>query len=351
MASRRKKPVTDVVAGEHIFPDTRLTQKVYRWKELVAKKRHKEAMKLLEEIIIESTPMFERFAQHEFFHKDVELPVLVSAAQEKVVRWLISWQPAKGRLFTWFSKCAKNAFRSEVVKVRQWRRRFHTYGPTQSKDERGLEALFGAIDPTVNRHALSSEIVRRISDIQSRWGDPQEIGCLRYILSSLMESQDRAIDKQAVIRGAAYCWGVSFESAKFFYNWATMEMRDALFGLIHIPYTEQDLFRSAFSYTDLPDLLNIISWDQLKRILVTRGGTRTKWPTIAQLVRLKEQYALYQAVDDSSKDPQTVSKIARSKGKTEKSATEVFTEMLDVLNPNRIGEYPIYDHHDPRLEE
>ena len=80
-------------------------------------------MLVLDEIILKSTPMFERFAQHEEYTNTVELSILVSAAQEKVVKWLLKWEPKLGKIFSWFSKCAKHAFLSEIVKANQCKKR------------------------------------------------------------------------------------------------------------------------------------------------------------------------------------------------------------------------------------
>src|SRR5574343_1036332 len=164
------------VKGEHIFPATHLTKLALHWKELNSKGRHKEAMEVLEEIIIGSTAMFERLAQFEDFHYTVDLPILVSAAQEKVVKWLIKWQPKKGRLFSWFSKCAKNAFRSELAKVNQYRKRYHVTSDN-------LEKFYGVEDHEVDKHDATVETHSRLSQIFVRWGDPQEQGALRYLVN------------------------------------------------------------------------------------------------------------------------------------------------------------------------
>ena len=121
----KNTPATTVVQGEHLFAASYLQPLAIKWKELNAKGKHTEAMLVLEEIVVGSTQMFQRLAQHEGYHFTVDLDILVSAAQEKVVKWLLRWQPKKGKLFTWFSKCAKNAFRSELVKVNQFRKRYH----------------------------------------------------------------------------------------------------------------------------------------------------------------------------------------------------------------------------------
>ncbi len=99
---------------------------------------------VLEEIVIGSTAMFERLAMYEDFHYTVDLKILVSAAQERVVKWLLRWEPKKGRLFSWFSKCAKNAFRSELVKVNQFRKRYYVTSDN-------LEHFYGVDDHAGNR--------------------------------------------------------------------------------------------------------------------------------------------------------------------------------------------------------
>ena len=107
-------------------------------------------MLVLEQIVEGSTAMFERLAQFEDFHYTVDLPILVSAAQEKVIKWLAKWQPKKGRLFSWFSKCAKNAFRSELVKVNQ-------YFSHEEDEDAGFE-LLGQSAAVIRRNTKNSRM-------------------------------------------------------------------------------------------------------------------------------------------------------------------------------------------------
>lgn len=319
--------------GEHIFHATELTKLAVQWKKLNAEERHGEAMEVLEKIVIGSTAMFERLAQHENFTYTVELPVLVSAASEKVVRWLQAWQPKKGPLFSWFSKCAKNAFRSEVVKVSQYRKRFHVTGDN-------LEKFYGLDDHEINKQDLASDVHKKLREITSRWGHHQEIGCIRYLLECVIEDEH---DKQAAIASAAFCWGVSPELAKFFYTWVLVSMRDALYEKSYLRLTEQDLFRASQSYSHIVDLLNFMTWDQVKRLIATRGGMRLKIPTLAQLAKMKESYELFREIDLGDKDPDSVASVGRKRKKSVRTAQETYFEMCEQLNPMRSGEYELYD--------
>jgi hypothetical protein len=320
-------------AGEHIFPATKLTELAIRWKELNAKGRHREAMVLLEEIVIESTAMFERLAQYEDFHRTVDLPVLVSAAQEKVVKWLLKWKPKKGKLFSWFSKCAKNAFRSEVVKAVQYRKRCHVTGDN-------LEKFYGFEDHEVDKNDAEKNLREKLSNITCRWGDPQEIGALKYLVECILSEEH---DKQSAIRAAAFAWGISIDLSKFFYNWALMALREELYQGAYRTFTDQDLFVQHYSYTNLPDLLNIITWDQMKKLITLHGGSRFKIPTLTQMAQLKEDYATHREIDASDKDPESVVGIAKKRKRTARTAQEAYESMVDTLSPRRAGEFYLYD--------
>jgi hypothetical protein len=74
---------------EHIFPASQLTPLAMKWKELTDTHRQREAMEILEEIVVKSSAMFQRLAMFEDFHYTVDLDILVSAAQERVVKWLL----------------------------------------------------------------------------------------------------------------------------------------------------------------------------------------------------------------------------------------------------------------------
>lgn len=318
--------------GEHIFPATRLTELAIRWKELNAKGRHREAMPILEEIVVESTAMFERLAQFEDFHRTVDLPILVSAAQEKVVKWLLRWKPKKGKLFSWFSKCAKNAFRSEVVKTVQFRRRVHVTGDN-------LEKFYGFDEHEADKHDAEASLRAKLDQITCRWGDPQEIGAIRYVIECVLDEQH---NKQASIRAAAYAYGISLEQAKFFYNWALIAMRDELYDQAYLPLTDQELFVQAYSYTILPDLLNVVTWDQMKKIIAVFGGKRLKIPTVAQVAQVKEDYETFREIDAGDQDPDSVSAVAKKRRRSVRTAQEAYESMVEVLNPNRAGEFYVY---------
>jgi len=319
--------------NEHIFPATKLTEYAIRWKELNSKGRHREASELLEYIIIESTAMFERLAQYEDFHRTVDLPILVAAAQEKVVKWLLRWKPKKGKLFTWFSKCAKNAFRSEVVKVSQYRKRFHVTGDN-------LEKFYGFEEHEVDKHDAARQVRNRLSEITSRWGSPEEIGSLHFLTECIISDTH---DKQSAIKGCAYAYGIPIDLAKFFYTWSLVSLRDVMYDQVYVPFTEQDLFRHRFSYTHLPDLLNILTWDQLRRLIVTRGGMRFKIPTIAQIAQLKEDYNTFREVEATDKDPDSIAAVAKNRKRTPRTAQEAYESMVETLNPDRSGEFQVYE--------
>lgn len=337
MFKSSQSPPKVEVEGQHIFPDDELHQYAIRWKELNASKRHAEAMMVLEKIIEGSTPMFERLAQHEKFHHTVDLEILVSAAQEKVVKWLLRWEPKLGKLFTWFSKCAKHAFLSELVKVNQHRKRYHATSDS-------LEKFIGTEDHAIDKHDLAREVRMTIEQLTCRWGDPQEIGALRYLIECIVDEDNR--DRQAAIRAAAYGWGVSMDMAKFFYRWALTALRGAFITRIRVNFTEQDLFLLSDSYTDFADFHDDISFDGMKRLMVKHGGKRVKIPALAYLAKRKEEYQMWLEIEATAKDPISIAEVAERHKKTAKTAAQAYEEMCDILNPKRAGEFYIFGPND-----
>jgi hypothetical protein len=329
-----KKPKkANSLEGEHIFPASQLTPLAVKWKELSSAGRHKEAMVTLEEIVIGSTAMFERLAMYEDFQYTVDLKILVSAAQERVVKWLLRWEPKKGRLFSWFSKCAKNAFRSELVKVNQFRKRYYVTSDN-------LEQFYGQDDHSINKHDLADEVRLRIHDLTCRWGDPQEIGAIRFLIECIIDDEH---EKPKAIWSAAYAYGISLEQSKFFYGWSLAALRHTMFDKIHVPFTRQDLFRAAESYSYLVDLLDIITWDQMEKIIAIHGGKRFKIPTLAYMTKLSDDFKLFRDLDKSDLDPDSVAAVARAHKKTPRTAQEVYNDMVTTIDPKRYGEHSVYE--------
>jgi len=324
--------------GQHIFADDELHQLALRWKELNAQARHDEAMLVLEQIIKGSTQMFERFAQHEKYHNTVDLDTLVSAAQEKVVKWLLRWDPRRGKLFTWFSKCAKHAFLSELVKVNNYRRRFHATSDN-------LETFVGVEDHEVDRHDMSQMVREKLSQLTCRWGNPQEIGAIRYFIDCIVEDTDKR-DRNAMIRAVVYAWGVSWDQAKYFHRWALAELRSAFFDCIRFPITEEELFMLRHAYSDAVDLVPIIGWERWKQACVRHGGSRIKFPPIAAIIRAKQDYKMSLEIARSDNDPDSIARIAARHKRTAKSASDTYEEMTESLKREHAGRHHIYGEHE-----
>ena len=289
-------------------------------------------MLVLEQIVEGSTSMFQQLAQFEDFHYTVDLPILVSAAQEKVIKWLAKWQPKKGRLFSWFSKCAKNAFRSELVKVNQYRKRYHVTSDN-------LEKFYGVEDHEVDKHDIAYEVNSKIDEMTCRWGDPQSVGAIRFIIQCIIDDEH---DKQATIRSAAYAYCISFELAKFFYTWSIVALRHTFYERVYMPFTEDDLMRATESYSLWPEFVDIVGFEKAKEISAKLGGQRLKIPTPQYIAKQKQNYLLSREIENSDLDPDTVAVIARKYKKTPRTAQEIFTEMTEQLDPKHYGEHSIF---------
>ena len=290
-------------------------------------------MLVLEDIVVGSTEMFERFAQHEGYHHTVDLPRLISSAQEKVIKWLLAWEPKKGRLFSWFTKCSKNAFRSEVLKESQYRNRYHVTSDN-------LEKFFGSSDTEIDKEEAIQGIHKAVQEITSRWGCPQEVGAIRFLIECVLDEDNH--DKKRAIRAASYAYCISPDLSKFFYDWVLINFRQQFYKQIRMPFTEQDLFRLNHSYSYLPDLMDIISWDQMKKIIACMGGIRLKIPTLAQMIKVSENHRLFEDIDASDLDPNSVDEAARKHRRSPRSAQEIYLEMCDNLNGLRDGEHDVY---------
>lgn len=371
-ASVREKAVVEPPKGEHIFPNTRLTAVCLKWKDLTAQAKqcteeasrlgakpklseedkaailalqrdatakHGEAFVLLEQVIIESTPMFERLAQYEGYHYAVDLPILVQAAREKVPRWLQACDVQKlheGKLFSWMSTCAKHAFLSEVGKQKQHTTRFHATSDS-------LEKFVGSEDHEVDRHDLMADIERRVRGISVRWGDPQELGAVRFIVECLRDVERQPPNKVTILNGARYAFGLSEEMSKFFYQWALFALRDALYDKRRVPFTRQDVLRLNQSYSFLPDVIDIVGWDAMCRLIKLMGGQRIKLPTLVQLDRMHRDALLVHEIDQTDLTPEAIEGTAKRRGVSAKSAGEIYSEMTEVLSSQRMGEHPLYE--------
>ena len=331
------KKQQDKVEGEHIFPNNELQIKALQWQEATEIGDDDQAMELLEEIIEKSTMMFQRLAQYENYHHTVDLGILVSAAQSKVVRWLQGWKPEKGKLFSWFSTCAKHAFLSELHKVNQYRTRYHVTSDN-------LDTFYGSEDHAVHKRNAAVSLRKKINELSSRWGSPQAKGALRYALECIV---DDGYNRQNCIRGIACAWGTSLDVAKVYHSWAMVSLRDQMFTAIRVPWTEQDLFRARNSYEQIVDLLDNehtpFTFGHIKYLCAVFGGSRLKIPTLAQIEKTRKDHLMFEEIESSDKDPESVSKIGKKYGKSPRAASETYYEMVEQLDPARCGEHQVYE--------
>jgi len=243
----------------------------------------------------------------------------------------------KQRILVSNSKCAKHAFLSEILKVNQYRKRYYA-------TDDSLEKFIGVEDHAIDKHDLAAEVRQKLDGLTCRWGDPQELGALRFLIECIIDEDNR--DRQAAIRGAAYAFGISMDMSKFFYRWALTALRSAFMDKIRVNFSEQDLFLLSESYTDFADLHDIIPWEYLRRLMVVKGGQRIKIPTISYVIAQKENYVMWREIEATAKDPVSIAEVAERHKKTAKTAAQTYVEMCEKLNPRRAGEYYIYRSND-----
>jgi len=240
-----------------------------------------------------------------------------------------------GQLFSFFSTCAKNAFRSELAKHRQFATRYHTTGES-------LEKFVGAEDHAVDRHDAATEVKRRLKTICTRWSDPQEMGAVRFCVDCISDLDRQPFNRQTITNGARFAYGISDEQAKFFYQWALFAMRDALIDNQSARFTIQDILRHRETYTFLPDVIDIISWPKFVTLVKTLGGQRIKLPTEAQLNRQHAEWLMQREMMQTDSTPQETEEVAKKHGRSVKQASELFAELSESMAKARVGEHPLY---------
>lgn len=228
--------------------------------------------------------------------------------------------------------CAKNAFRSELVKVNQYRKRYHVTSDN-------LEKFYGVEDHDVDKHDAAADLHNRLAELTCRWGDEQEIGAIRFLTLCIIEDDH---DKQRAIRSAAYAYGIGFELSKFFYDWCVVNLRHAFYEKVYVPFTEHDLMLAAESYSFWPEFVNIVGIDKAKECCAKLGGRRIKFPTLQYLAKLRENDQIARDVERSDLDPESVAEVARKYKKTPRTAQEIFYTMVEQNDPKRYGEHSIF---------
>ena len=174
-----------------------------------------------------------------------------------------------------------------------------------------------------------------------RWGNLQLIGCIRYHVACIVENPKG--QRKASIKGGAYASGLSVDLSKFCHNWATFALRDAMYHKMRLPYTQQDVFRLVHSYTFLPDLLTVITWPQMLKLMALFGGQRLKIPTLSQMEQAHKDAILFQKLQRAGHDPAVFAKTAKENDATLAAASDIFERMSQDLAEDRSGDHDIYE--------
>lgn len=330
---KKKREKRDV--GERIFPKSQITPLALRWRELVERREDDAAHAILNEIITLSTPMFASYARATEITSAVQLDVLVAAAQEKVVKWLLAWD-CKRNIHNWFTKCSHNAFLSELQKVQVFRDKYHCTSDN-------LEQIHGVEDHAIEKKDMARELLENIkANLYGRWGSAQEKLAIQLTVECIVMDLDNH-DRNNCQRAVAYATGIPMETARFFYSWSLSALRDINYNRAYIPFTEEDITRHTQSYTNFVDLYEYMTHDQIKHMIATKGGQRIHIPTLAKIKKLKEAYAVARDIHKSDLDPDSVAKVGAKHKKSAKTATECYEQMVEQLRPDRSGEHKIYE--------
>ena len=328
-----KKKKDKPKSGQHIFNNDRVEIEARRWKALVAEGRTEEADKLIEEIIPQCKNLFSRFAQFEKFDDKVELGSLINEAMIKVPHWINYWDPVKGTLFTYMSVCSKRLWVGLSKKESEYKGRYYATGDN-------LEKFAGMEDHEVAKHDSAKELRDRLNDITVRWASKQSKGAIKMYIDVLISGD--YINKKYLQRTASYAYCISPELAKFYYSWTLVAMRDIMYDKLRVNYTDQDLFRLGHSYSFLPDLLTVISWQQMVKVMALFGGHRVKIPTLESLQKTRKEFSLHRDLDNAQ-TPEEFTRNARKHGFTERSAHEVYERMSATLNHEHDTEHGLFE--------
>ena len=291
-----------------------------------------EADRLLDHIIPQCEALYSRLAQYEKFDSTVDLGSLINEAMVKTSHWITYWQLEKGPLFSYLSVCAKRLFVGLAKRESDYKGRYYATGDN-------LEKFVGSEDHEVQRHDAAAELRKRLLTLTGRWASAQCIGVIKMYIDVLV-SGDK-IKKKELQRAGSYAYGISPELAKFYFSWTLVAMRDLMYDKLRMSYTDQDMFRLQHTHTFLPDMLTVITWDQMVKLMGLFGGQRIKIPTLESIIEARRELAVYHSLEHVQ-TPEEFSQVAKKHGYTDRSAQEVFDRLSPVLNNDNDGEYHIF---------
>lgn len=200
-------------------------------------------------------------------------------------RWIDKWVPGEGKLYTYMSVSIKHGCLSYVTREKLMRQRcVYTDVPLESiSDHVSYESNFG--------FDAQDRMSEQLANIVVRWHEPTVREATKYMVYAILRNRGYSRRKQ-ILKTACEAYDLDLDTAKFMLDWAHGAVRNAFLEYYNQPLSFQDLLMAATRFTFLRDVMNIVGFENTKKLCCVFAGSTIKFPPASQLIKLAKVAAV-----------------------------------------------------------
>lgn len=253
--------------------------------------------------------------------------------------YLEKWDATKGhKLYSYLSSCIYNACISFVKSESNVKKRMcFTDTP--------LDSLGHESDVSYTHNEYTAEDIKylreKVEQMSCRWKEPVIRESLRFIVEAIL--QNRAHLRKGILKSLSFGYNLPINTSKFLLDWAIASTRMQLIEMHESPLGDIDVIRSSQKYSFVPDMINLIGFQNVKKLIGVFNGMTIKFPT---LQGVRKCLAVKEVINSKDYTPDNIAAVGKALGLAKEKVQEAFEESSINIANGLLDDHPLFDEED-----
>lgn len=306
------------MAKQKIFDNELVETLVIEWK------RTKDGA-IYQRVCKETTNLIDAIIRSNGFYRQMDFNDIRNNVFVELISFIDKWDPGRGtKLYSYLSTCIRNACISTVRTDAENKKR-HVYTDVS------LDTL-GDSDNVSMSHNYSTDEVDFIRSkahmLECRWKEPIIRAGIQYLVECHLSGRNHR--KREIIRSLCLGYKMPQATSKFLFDWTTTSLRAELLSMYDSPLGDVDLLRLAEKFSHLPDMINLIGYPAVKKLLAVFSGVQIRFPS---LPHIKKLLAARAAINSRARTPDEMMAVSNAY----KLPVEKIEETIDTVSRNIVS--------------
>lgn len=227
--------------------------------------------------------------------------------------------------------------------------------------DKPLDAL-SSTTPMIYEMELSpdaiDEIARRANALRIRWEEQDIKECLRYTILCALNTNVVSRRKE-ILRTIQLGWPdmhlhdvnagkkdtplLTIEAmSKLLLDWSIATTRQIMLDIFQVPLRDEDIIRASDRYSFIPDIAQIVGWENTKKLMAVFAGMSVKFPTTVAMKRYSRLKVICEAIQKSP-TPDTLANLARTYRISQTRLEEQIASLHDSIANGALGTTALFD--------